>query len=285
MTILETLQYSNKQLESIYEAGEAAAMSRWLLESLGGIRYQDIIKHPGRQVPDTVVEQIRQRLPRLLAHEPLQYVLEEAWFCGLKFHVDKRVLIPRPETEELVEWIISDYRFPAQECTIADIGTGSGCIPIALKRRLGKAQASGFDISAEALQVARQNALQLGVDVRFEQLDFLRENDRKRLGTFDILVSNPPYIPYYDKATMAANVTAFEPGIALFVPDEDPLIFYAAMAGFGKTHLDPGGAIYLELYEHLAQAIASLFAREGYSTELKKDMQGKERMLRARKAG
>jgi release factor glutamine methyltransferase len=220
-------------------------------------------------------------LQRLLTHEPVQYVLNEAWFCGLKFYVDKNVLIPRPETEELVEWIITNCKFPIDQLTILDIGSGSGCIPVALKRRLGKATVWSCDISAEALKIAEKNAAELGVTVQFEELDFLDSEQSNRLPAFDIIVSNPPYVPEKDKDQMRPNVLKYEPATALFVPDHDPLVFYRAIAEFGLTHLNRDGSIYTEMHESLGTATAQLFRSKGYATEIKKDMQGKDRMLKA----
>ena len=224
---------------------------------------------------------MKQYLDRLLQHEPVQYVLNEAWFCGLKFYVDKNVLIPRPETEELVEWVISDCKFPIHTLSILDIGSGSGCIPIALKKRLGKADVWSCDISPDALKVANQNAETLGINVNFIELNFLNETERETLPLFDIIVSNPPYIPRKDKEDMNRNVTDHEPATALFVPDNDALIFYKAIAAFGKNHLTRNGIIYTEINENLGEETAAMFQLKGYKTVIKKDMQGKDRMIKA----
>jgi release factor glutamine methyltransferase len=163
---------------------------------------------------------------------------------------------------------------------ILDIGSGSGCIPVALKRRLGKASVWSCDISPEALAVAQRNAINLGVEVHFRELDFLDKRQREQLPSFDVIVSNPPYVPEKDKPEMRPNVLDYEPGTALFVPDDDPLVFYRAIADFGEKHLNAGGAIYMELHESLGIAAVELFRKNGYETELKKDMQEKERMLK-----
>ncbi|HEY6505327.1 MAG TPA: peptide chain release factor N(5)-glutamine methyltransferase, partial [Chitinophagaceae bacterium] len=220
-------------------------------------------------------------IKRLLAHEPVQYVLNEAWFCGLKFYVDKNVLIPRPETEELVEWVISNCKFPVDTLSILDIGSGSGCIPIFLKRKLRKAEVWSCDVSEAALRIAEKNAATLGADVNFLLLDFLDKEKRNKLPSFDIIISNPPYIPEKGKQQMQLNVLSYEPHTALFVPDNDALIFYKAIAEFGKDHLTPAGTIYTEIHEDQGKAVSTLFESYGYSAELKKDMQEKERMLKA----
>ncbi|HWR33662.1 MAG TPA: peptide chain release factor N(5)-glutamine methyltransferase, partial [Chitinophagaceae bacterium] len=209
------------------------------------------------------------------------YVLNESWFCGLKLYVDKNVLIPRPETEELVEWIISNCKFPVDELKILDIGTGSGCIPISVKRRIRKAEVWACEISEDALAVAKRNAATLGTDINFIQLDFLNEEQRNQLPSFDIIVSNPPYVPEKDKEQMQQNVLNYEPHISLFVPDNDALIFYKAIAAFGKEHLKQSGNIYCEIHESLGSSVKEIFSSAGYTIELKKDMQQKDRMIKS----
>ena len=220
-------------------------------------------------------------LQRLGKHEPVQYVLEEAWFCGLKFYVNKNVLIPRPETEELVEWIISNCRFPVNNLQIIDIGSGSGCIPVTLKRRIRKAAVWGLEVSPEALDVARKNADNLGTEINWRLMNFLEKSAWDKLPQFDIIISNPPYITLSEKTGMDKNVADFEPSLALFVPDNDPLLFYRMIAKFGKDKLLPGGAIYLEMHALHASAVNTLMQEQGYTTEIKNDMQGKPRMLKA----
>jgi len=281
MTIQEANRHITTRLTAIYDEAEASNISEWVIEHLTGIKRTDRLVHKTRAINREQAEQIEHYIQRLLLHEPVQYVLNEAWFCGLKFYVNKNVLIPRPETEELVEWIITDCKFPIDKLSILDIGTGSGCISIALKRRLGKAEVRSCDISHEAIQVAKRNAATLGVDVAFTELDFLNTEQRDKLPSFDIIVSNPPYIPMTDKKEMPSNVLDHEPGTALFVPDNDILVFYKAIADFGKKHLNKNGIIYAEINESLAEETASNFQLNGYRTELKKDMQGKMRMVKA----
>ena len=281
MTIQEASRHIINQLKTIYEDSEAENISGWVIEYITDIRRTDRIINKEKSISPGQELQLNQYMHRLLQHEPVQYVLNEAWFCGLKFYVDKNVLIPRPETEELVEWIISDCKFPIDELSILDIGSGSGCIPIALKKRLEKADVWSCDISQEALKVANQNATALGVNVKFEELDFLNEEHRENLPSFDIIVSNPPYIPEKDKENMRPNVIDHEPNTALFVPDNDAMIFYKAIADFGKTHLTKNGIMYMEIYESFGNETTALFQSKGYRTVLKKDMQGKERMIKA----
>ena len=281
MTIQEAFKYSQEQLNRIYELSEATAISDWLIEHLTGIKKSTRSIQSSKSLSPEQEKDLYFKLERLLTHEPLQYVLQESWFCGLKFYVDKNVLIPRPETEELVEWIISDCKFPLQPMKIFDIGTGSGCIAISLKRRLGKTEVWACDLSKPALVVAAKNASDIGVEISFLQLDFLNEQSQEHLPVFDIIVSNPPYIPASDKQDMQANVVEFEPASALFVPDNDALIFYRAIAKAGKGLLASGGLIYAEIHENLGADLMELFKSSGYQVELKKDMQGKDRMLKA----
>lgn len=281
MTIQEASRHIINQLKTIYEDSEAESISGWVIEYITDIRRTDRIINKEKSISPGQELQLNQYMHRLLQHEPVQYVLNEAWFYGLKFYVDKNVLIPRPETEELVEWIISDCKFPIDELLILDIGSGSGCIPIALKKKLEKADVWSCDVSQEALKVANQNATALGVNVKFEELDFLNEKHRENLPSFDIIVSNPPYIPEKDKENMRHNVIDHEPATALFVPDNDALIFYKAIADFGKKHLIKNGIMYMEINESFGNETSVLFQSRGYMTVLKKDMQGKERMIKA----
>lgn len=281
MTMQEATYLLLNKLRSIYPDGEASPITDWVMEHLTGSKKTERMLYKNENITAKEEDQLQNYIKRLLKHEPVQYVLNEAWFCGLRFYVDQNVLIPRPETEELVEWIISGCKFPIDQLSILDIGSGSGCIAIALKRRLSKATVWSCDISKEALNVARKNSAALGVDVNFIELDFLQEEEREKLSSFDIIVSNPPYIAFHEKKEMQPNVLEYEPAAALFVPDNDALVFYKAIADFGKTHLNKNGIIYAEINEGLGDATTTLFQQEGYNTELKKDMRGKERMLKA----
>lgn len=281
MTIREAGKNLREELTKIYDQGEAASISDWVMEYLTGIRKTDRITKWETALTTEQQSRLSEITSRLLTHEPVQYVLNEAWFCGLKFFVDSRVLIPRPETEELVEWVITNCKFPIESLKILDIGTGSGCIPISLKRRLGKAELWAIDLSEDALAVATQNAKQLGANVNFLAIDFLNPQERKSLPSFDIITCNPPYIPLSEKQNMAGNVTDFEPHLALFVTNDDPLIFYHHLAEFGKTNLNANGQIYAEIYEEAGKEIVELFSKENYKVELKKDLSGKTRLVRA----
>ena len=206
MTVQEATYYILKQLRTIYEEREASTITDWVMEKITGSIKTERMLYKNSPLTNDEEIQLRSYTERIMQHEPVQYVLNESWFCGLKFYVDKNVLIPRPETEELVEWIITNCKFPVDELKILDIGTGSGCIPISLKRRLKKAEVWSCDISAEALAVAKQNAATLGTEVNFILLDFLNVQQRNQLPSFDIIVSNPPYVPEKDSEEMKANV-------------------------------------------------------------------------------
>ena len=281
MTIHEARLSMSNGLKAIYPEGEAGSIADWVVEYITGAKKTDRITYKDQKLDPKQEQQFAQSLQRLLSNEPVQYILNEAWFCGLKFYVDKNVLVPRPETEELVEWIITHCKFPVDELRILDIGTGSGCIPVTLKRRIRKAEVWSCDASGAALGVARRNAESLGAELRLIELDFLNKQARDNLPAFDIIVSNPPYIPVNEKETMRENVVKYEPGEALFVPDNDPLVFYKAIAEFGSTHLTPKGSIYTEIHESLGGKTIAIFEAAGYIPELKKDMQGKDRMIRS----
>jgi release factor glutamine methyltransferase len=281
MTVQEATYYVLNKLRSIYADGEASSITDWLMEYITGSQKTERMLYKNAALSADEENSVKEYTNRLLQHEPLQYILQEAWFCGLRFYVDQNVLIPRPETEELVEWVISNCKFPVDELSILDIGTGSGCIPITLKRRLRRATVWAVDVSDGALAVAKKNAASLGVDVNFTQLDFLDRTTWSQLPPFDIIISNPPYIPIQEKASMAANVLQYEPHTALFVPDNDALIFYEAIAAFAKTNLTTKGTVYVEINESLGKDVCNLFQYAGFTTEIKQDMQEKERMIKA----
>jgi len=281
MTIQEATYHVLNSLRKIYPESEASQMTDWLMEHITGSKKVERMLYKTADMSQEEVTKINASVTRLLQHEPLQYVINEAWFCGLRMYVDKNVLIPRPETEELVEWVVANLKFPFERLRILDVGSGSGCIPIALKRRMRKAEVWSCDISDDALLIARKNADTLGTAVDFQQLDFLDPAQRKQLPVVDIIVSNPPYIPQEEKETLAPNVREYEPSKALFVPDNDPLVFYRAIAEFGNTHLDKPGAIYCELHEGLADAVETEFRLQNYDTLMKRDMQGKVRFIKA----
>ena len=220
-------------------------------------------------------------LSQLKQERPIQHILGKAHFCELEFRVDENVLIPRPETEELVYWIINEVQKgdPREEVKILDIGTGSGCIAISLAKNLPNAKVYALDISKKALQIAGENAMDNGVDIFFLEADILSLEGFK--DKFDVIVSNPPYVRELEKLEMKNNVVEHEPGLALFVSDGDPLIFYKKITRFALSHLKKGGVLFFEINQYLGEEMKQLLEAENFSEiELRKDMFGNDRMLK-----
>ena len=279
MTLKELYRNFLLQLQKVYSLSEATNITDWVFEKMVSLKRADIIKNPNKPITPAADKLIQEALLELLTHKPVQYVLGEGWFYHMKLKVNEHVLIPRPETEELVEQLISDRKSRLTDPAILDIGTGSGCIPIAIKKHLPAAIISSIDISAKAIELAKENALLHNAHINFIELDFLEEKNWPQFPMFDIIISNPPYIPLAEKEKLDRNVTAFEPHLALFVPNRSPLVFYEKIAAFGRTNLLPKGKIYLETHEELAKEVAALFMKDYQTVMIKKDMYGKERMV------
>ena len=282
MTLNDHQQQLLSKLSGMYEPREAANISDWVMENITGWKKIDRVVNKQFMLTDEQVAKLDQVSSDLLKHRPIQYALGEAWFYGMKFYVNEAVLIPRPETEELVEWVVNDFQNKQQQhFSVLDIGSGSGCIPIAIKKNLAWADVNSCDVSEDALDVASQNADALRTDVLFHQLDFLNAADWEQLGAFDVIVSNPPYIPNEEIVEMEKHVVDFEPHLALFVENENPLIFYKAIADFSVQHLKAKGSVYMETHMALANDVAALFTNELFETaEVRKDLQGKDRMVK-----
>ena len=280
MTIKKQYHFFLQQLKAIYSQSEATIITDWVFESIAGLQRFDIVKDPQQLLTNSIAEQLQTALADLLLHKPMQYVTGEAWFYNLKLFVNEHVLIPRPETEELVQLVLDSSVARSNPLpTILDIGTGSGCIALAIKKNLPAADVTAIDVSKQALYIASINAATYDADIIFLKVDFLDESEWESLPMFDIIISNPPYIPINEKANLDTNVTAYEPHQALFVPDNAPLLFYEKIAAFGIKHLTPNGQIFMETHEDLAKETAALFI-ENYKTVLiKKDLFGKERMV------
>jgi release factor glutamine methyltransferase len=280
MTIREAEQQLSQRLLAIYDQRETVAIAALIMQYISGWKKMDRILNKSSPLSEPALDLLEKYTEELLLHKPVQYVLKESWFYGLKYFVNESVLIPRPETEELVKWILDDR--PAPGSSILDMGTGSGCIAVSLKKNLPEIKMIACDISGEALDVARKNAASNQTQVEFLQLDFLNEEQQGNLVSVNCIAANPPYVPNHDKNEMRKNVTEYEPPGALFVPDDDPLIFYRAIADFGLNKLLPGGKIYTELHEKSAAAAKQLFSVKGYSSiEIKADTEGKDRILKA----
>jgi len=281
MTIHEASMQLRFSLFHVYDEREAENIAGLVMEHITG--WKKIDRVVNKTVPLSAKQQqlLTIYTNALLEHKPVQYVLKESWFYGMPLYVDENVLIPRPETEELADWMLKETGKKSAGTSVLDIGTGSGCIALAIKKNAPGLAVHACDISEAALQVAKKNAADNLLDVYFHQLDILSEAERSQLPLFDTIISNPPYIPEQDKKSMAANVLQYEPSLALFVPDNDPLLFYKAIAAFAKKHLQKSGKIYLEIHEDLAGAVTTLFASHGFDQlEIKKDLQGRERMVR-----
>jgi release factor glutamine methyltransferase len=264
-------------LSSLYPDEEASALFFMAVEHLTGWSRSRIFMDTGLEVTVEQYNDLQQLSADLKRGEPIQYLLGEAWFYGLKFRVNKNVLIPRPETEELVHWILADT-LKKPQLRVLDIGTGSGCIAVSLKKMNPLFSLDAIDVSPDALHVAAENADLNGVELKFIEHDMITYSSNVK---YDLIVSNPPYIKEDERAAMHANVLLHEPHLALFVSNEDPLIFYRTIAEFALLNLTTAGQLYFEINEYLSvETSAMLYAKGFKSVELRHDMQGKPRMIR-----
>jgi release factor glutamine methyltransferase len=279
MTIRDAKQAIIQAIEPIYDNREAVNIATLLLENLTGFSKMNQFLQKQSILSAEIASKLNDCIERLSKGEPIQYITGKAWFMELALTVNANTLIPRPETEELVDALIKYLKANGnKKVQILEIGAGSGCIPIAIAKYYPEATITSIDFCAKALTVARKNAQDIGVNINWKQLNFLDSQQWGALGLFDIIISNPPYIRKAEAASMHANVLSFEPHTALFVEDNDPLIFYRAIYDFCRNQLNKGGAVFLEINEGLGNETASLF-NTNYSVEIKKDMQNKERMI------
>lgn len=270
-----------RTLEPLYGNGEARAITDYVLDVCFGLSKADILCGAVEEMTAEKTAELNKIFGRLTEGEPVQYVLGRAEFCGRWFSVRPGVLIPRPETEELCAWITADSKASASP-KVLDIGTGSGCIAITLQLDMPESKVTAWDISADALDVARENAQQLGANVNFVKLDAL---NAKHEGEWDVIVSNPPYICEKEKKDMAVNVLEHEPHTALFVPDADPLLFYRTITRLAVQTLNKGGRLYFEINPIYADDTCHMMRAEGMTAvELRSDMYGKQRMAKGVKA-
>ena len=280
------LQIANewqRSLALLYPEQEIKSLFFIMLKSRFRMDKAFYLSHQQELLSEQQLQDSSAILSALLTGKPIQYILGETEFYGLNFRVNTSVLIPRPETEELVKWILDELKGRNFDHPfILDIGTGSGCIPIALKSELPHASVLGLDISNEALATARNNALLNGLEVDFFQQDILQADYSFTNESFDIIVSNPPYVTIAEQSQMHQNVLDFEPHTALFVPDQDPLIFYNRISDFALKHLRKDGFLFFEINEHLGVETCHLLQVKGFkSIELKKDLFGRDRMIKA----
>lgn len=277
MNKLKLKELFTQKLNNIYDKDEAENLMWWTIQELTGKQKKQLIAIENFEF---VEEDLNQILDNLSNGKPIQYIFSKSYFFDLEFYVDENVLIPRPETEELVHWIISENP-QHQNISIIDLCTGSGCIAISLKNKLQLANVSAIDISQKAIEVATKNAINNKTEINFLISDIFKFS---RNEIFDVIVSNPPYVCNNEKTLMHKNVLDYEPHLALFVDDENALVFYSAIAKFGITNLKHNGKIYLEINENLANETSKIFYDLGYKfVEIKKDINGKNRMLKVNK--
>ena len=279
MKLAEFRSLYQKELQSLHSENEIDLMFYWITEKILD-KPESVLRHLlEEELPE--LEENKNvflfKLIQLKEQKPLQYITGETEFYGMKFFVNESVLIPRPETEELIEWILKDVK--NSNLQILDVGTGSGCIPIVLKKNLPQAEILAMDISEKALETALLNVKYHRTEINFLQTDFLNMSF-ENLPEFDIIVSNPPYIGETEKLEMNENVVKFEPHSALFVPDENTLVFYKKIIELAKLKLKPKGKIYVEINQRLAHETFDLFQNEFPNTELRKDISGNYRMIR-----
>ncbi len=302
-TVGEARIWLKENLKSVYATEELDPIVFLVLHSITKLPPTQLRAFPEKQLSEAQTQMLLLSAQKLQIGMPVQYVLGETEFFGLKLEVNSSVLIPRPETEELVAWVLeerrgermkgkraegekaepaTDNRQPATEQTILDIGTGSGCIPISIKKNWPEAEVFGLDISAEALQTAQKNASLNQVEVHFFQQDILNFIPVKEASRYSILVSNPPYITPSEQLQMLHNVLAFEPHLALFVPENDPLLFYRAIAGYASFALQKNGLLFFEVNEKYGKQVVELLKGGNFiDIEIRKDLSGKDRMVRA----
>jgi release factor glutamine methyltransferase len=283
MTLTTFKLFFTEALSEVYPKTEIDSFFFILMEEKLNLKRIDTVLKPNFLIPERKLTDLKNILVKLQKEEPIQYILGNTEFYGLPFFVDNNTLIPRSETEELVAWVLEETaNFQSNKqikLSILDIGTGTGCIPISIAKNLPKAKISAIDISSEALIVAKQNALLNKVEVDFIELDILKT--KKIPQEFDIIVSNPPYVRELEKAEIKNNVLKNEPHLALFVTNEDPLIFYDKIANFAKLQLSKNGLLFFEINQYLGKETSALLHKKGFKNiELRKDLFGNDRMIK-----
>ncbi len=279
-SIKELKNYLRSELSNTYPKEELEQVIFIITGHITGYNRAEQVLQASEKLDENTPGRVEKIISRLKKQEPVQYVLGSTEFYGFPFYVSKGVLIPRRETEELVRWVSEVLQREEEKTSLLDIGTGSGCIAISLKKLFPRLKVQAWDVSGEALSVAKNNAKLNNVTVEFENKDILEEATDKK---FDVIVSNPPYVLESDKKQMNRNVLAYEPGEALFVPDDEALKFYHAIAVFASSNLKEKGTLFLEIHEEKGNEIEGLLKKYGFSEiDLKKDMQGKPRMVRGR---
>jgi release factor glutamine methyltransferase len=273
--------YFFESLKGIHDENEVESFFFMLTEYLHNLKRIDLALNPNFEISEAEVQKWEAIISELKTEKPIQYIIGETWFYDSKFFVNEHTLIPRPETEELVDWIVANEKKSEkrEKLTILDIGTGTGCIPISLKKNIPNAEVSAIDVSEEALKVAQKNALENKVAINFILQNILETEDLKQ--QFDIIVSNPPYVRNLEKQEIKKNVLAFEPHLALFVEDTDALLFYRKIARLALKNLKPNGLLFFEINQYLGRETVELLENLGFKNiELKKDIYGNDRMIK-----
>ncbi len=279
MTLLSFKQQLYSNLESHYPISEITTFFQLILEDVLQLTKIDFALAPNTKISQNKTEQLQQIIKGLIVHTPIQYLIGFVTYMDLKLEVNKQVLIPRPETETLIRWILEDYK-QTLNVSVLDIGTGSGCIPIALSKQLQQAKIAAIDVSKAALKVAAKNAEMNQTDILFHHQDILTTDKLPK--TYDVIVSNPPYVRNLEKVEIKKNVLDYEPHLALFVEDNAPLIFYKKIAELAIQHLQPTGALYYEINQYLGNETVELLKEIGFKNViLKKDLFGNDRMIKA----
>lgn len=284
MTLKNFRTYFTDTLKEIYPKTEIDTFFFLLIEEKLNLQRVDSVMHPDFLIIDAILSELKVILKRLLKEEPIQYIIGNTEFYGLPFKVNKNTLIPRPETEELVEWVLKEVTElqirKIEKISILDIGTGTGCIPISLAKNLSNSSISAIDVSGDALKVAQQNATLNNVEISFLEMDILETKELPQ--QYNLIVSNPPYIRELEKVEISNNVLENEPHLALFVEDNNPLIFYSKIADLARIHLKKGGLLFFEINQYLGKETVEMLKQKDYNTiTLKKDLFGNDRMVKA----
>jgi len=280
-----TIEVANRlllsSLSGIYDERESASICSLILEHLTGmpktlrlIQKTDLLSAKQKDL-------LKSYIAELTEHRPVQYILKEAWFGPMSFYVDENVLIPRPETEELVDWLLKDNSLKGPGTIILDVGTGSGCIPVYIKKKRIDFDVLALDISEAALDIAKRNAEKHHAHIHFFPCDIRDRNQWEKIPALHLIISNPPYIPLQQKEILEKHVRDFEPDLALFVPDEDPIVFYKLIGQLAIQKLLPGAAVFLEIHHDYAKEIMEWYEKNGFYLELRKDFSGNNRMIKA----
>lgn len=281
MTFAELKVLIHNRLQLLYPKSEINSFYFILLQHYANCSTADVLADENTLLLDNITQSIQQAITELQTAKPIQYILGETEFFSNRFFVDENVLIPRPETEELVDWVLQTYPDKNYPLHILDIGTGSGCIAISLAKALPKSVVTAIDVSPKAITVAQRNADRNGVKIQFLQRDILQTETLPE--KYDVIISNPPYVRELEKTEMHSNVLSYEPHLALFVPNEHPLLFYEQIATLAQQYLTPKGTLFFEINQYLATEMQEMLTKKNFTQiTIRQDLSGNDRMLCAR---